>query len=138
MGIHTLEFDVDSFGQAYEAEGLGDLKADLYHGYHARAVLSQANLAAAARLRESATVSRLGMHVTDVYDGLDFHDWGQRETYDCWDDDAFLREHRRDVPGVEVKSKTGRTMITSLGRPWRNNLPVSAGGIVLAGKYTQI
>ena len=42
-----------------------------------------------------------------------YHFWGQKLGYDCWNDDAFVREFLRDNPGCRVKSsgKIGRAHV---------------------------
>ena len=110
-----LEIDWDSFGDELGAQGLRDLMRDIYRGYHARAVVSEVNQQLAAKRLQDARVSPLGMHVDMTVDALDFHYWATREGPECWGDDQFIREKKRDVPATAVKASTGRTMITVPG-----------------------
>jgi len=44
-------------------------------------------------------------------DAYSYHYWGQRLSYDCWQDPSFLREFERDNPHARVKC--GGTRIQS-------------------------
>ncbi|MDB4312096.1 hypothetical protein N9937_01570 [bacterium] len=39
-----------------------------------------------------------------------YHYWGQRLGYECWNDEAFVREFKRDNPIVVVKSRSRKIM----------------------------
>lgn len=41
-----------------------------------------------------------------------YHYWGQRLGYDCWKDDAFMREYLRDNPYARVQNRARRLTVT--------------------------
>jgi hypothetical protein len=45
-----------------------------------------------------------------------YHYWGQREGYQCWEDDDFKRKYLRDVPEARVKSRTANPTVLVPGR----------------------
>lgn len=46
-----------------------------------------------------------------MIDPISYHYWGQRLGYECWEDDAFRREYRRDNPSSRIKTLS-RIMFT--------------------------
>ena len=40
-----------------------------------------------------------------------FHYWGQRLGYECWDDEQFKKEFKRDNPEVAVRNYAKKTVV---------------------------
>ena len=72
-----------------------------------------------ARDRERRPIGNDGAHEMRVH-AKSFHYWGGRLGYDCWNDDGFKREYRRDVPESRVKVRTVRASSTLALAPEEN------------------
>jgi len=40
-----------------------------------------------------------------------YHYWGQRLGYECWDDETFKKEFKRDNPEVAVRNYAKKTVV---------------------------
>lgn len=77
---------------------------------------------AAVRQRQAArelgtdrkAVEGLGRPRLEV-DTFAYHYWGQRLGYQCWRDEAFLREFERDNPDCRVQSRGTREIQVGYG-----------------------
>ena len=110
---HIFQLDEDSLGVTEGLEGLEKLKTDLARGFYAKAILSEATMAAEKAALESAPlITNAGnYHPKAVIAGEAYHYWGQRLGYDCWNDKAFVEEFLRDNPESKVNAKMSKTTI---------------------------
>jgi hypothetical protein len=115
MHDSSMLIDLDSFARHMGTEELNKFLKELHWGVHARQVTS--HFRQQHHAREAA-----GQHGTDalgecttVIDASAFHFWGQREGYECWDDDTFLKEIRRDNPATRVRTAAQKTTIVIPG-----------------------
>ena len=76
----------------------------LYHKLQEQASCAQREADSIAKSRvQYRSMNGLGSLTTRVPADA-FHFWGQKLGYQCWSDKAFLREYRRDNPGLAMKS----------------------------------
>jgi hypothetical protein len=50
-----------------------------------------------------------------VVNGADYHWWGQRLGYECWEDEEWIREYERDNPECRVRGKMANARVVN---PW--------------------
>ena len=102
-----------------EIPELGEYSAgvieELRTGQLLKQELAEADSRRAAALgRERFEIPGVG-HVTLSVPGLAWHYWGQREGYECWDDDggreSFCAQFRRDNPQCAVKWKPRKVTV---------------------------
>lgn len=110
-----IDLDWDSIGDEIGGAGLRDLMHDIHRGYQARAVVSGLNQALAAKQFKNAGIGPDGMRVDMTVDAMNFHYWSIREGLECWSDDQFCEETKRDTPGTAVHARSNRTVFTSAG-----------------------
>lgn len=103
--------DLESFAQNMGSEELREFLHELHWGTHARQVTAHFRQRGHARALEGVqAIDGLGAPTTTI-DATVFHYWGHRLGYECWDDNQFLHEMRRDNPDTRVLAAAGKTMI---------------------------
>jgi hypothetical protein len=103
--------DLDSFARNMGSGELSEFLHELHWGTHARQVTAHFRQRQHARALDGVrAVDGLGAPTTTI-DATVFHYWGQRLGYQCWDDDQFLREMRRDNPETRVRAEASKAMI---------------------------
>ena len=113
---HVLKIDQSSLARSFGMDGLREFHQELRWGNHVEHVLSHKRQEEGARdLHGSAggTVRRLkgiGEAKLNV-DAQVYHYWGQRLGYECWGDEQFLREFRRDNPACRVNTRADKVTI---------------------------
>jgi len=117
---HLIEIDADSLQEIEGRQAFENLLADLNRGFMAQVVVAQAQVRAEKAALEAAPIvtTEGNLRPVAVLNGPDYHYWGQRLGYDCWNDDQFVREYLRDNPDSRVKAKSARTTILNpFGQP---------------------
>lgn len=117
---HLLQIDEESLRQAHSRDAMEKLLADMARGHYARAVLSaNAVRQEVEEINAAPLVTNEGnMRPRCVIAGEDFHYWGQRLGYSCWDDPTFLREYERDNPDCRVNAKMANaSVLNQWGQP---------------------
>lgn len=114
---HLIELDEETINEIEGRQGFERLIGDLNRGFYAQAVLSEAAVRKEKAELEAAPLvtSEGSLRPKAVIAGPDYHYWGQRLGYDCWNDQAFVREYLRDNPDSRVNAKLARTTIVN---PW--------------------
>lgn len=79
--------------------------------------LRQHKIALATQRIERAGIEGLG-EMTMRVDPTSYHYWGQRLGYDCWSDEQFCREFRRDNETVRVRNRARKTTVVA---GWEGN-----------------
>lgn len=115
-----LEVDWESFASAFGREGMQTIMSGITDAWRVKEVLVEVKQRqAAARMRDTHFTEALGeCHM--VVAPSAYHYWGQRLGYECWQDDQFVREFKRDNPEARVK-QTARnpTILNQWGAPAR-------------------
>jgi hypothetical protein len=73
----------------------------------------QREIAAASAALEAAYFDGLGECHMRLDPEVFFH-WIRKEGKDCWNDQNFIREFKRDNPGVRVPNRSRKTQIVRL------------------------
>ena len=107
--------DLDSFARHMGTEELNKFLRELHRGVHARQVTSHFRQEHHARASAGQVATDALGECTTVIDASAFHYWGAREGYDCWNDDTFLKEIRRDNPATRVRTAAQKTTILMPG-----------------------
>lgn len=107
---------LEDFRAQFGAEVVDRVVEDVARGVHAqkRLVMQQkAQIAEACRQVEAAAIGEIGLRPALNIPTVEYHYWGQRLGYQCWDDDAFLREWARDNPQfvVPLAKKTNSIIV---------------------------
>ena len=114
---HLIEIDEETLKEIEGRQAYENLLGDLNRGFMAQVVLAQAGVRAEKAALESAPIVDTdgNYRPVAVLNGPDFHYWGQRLGYECWDDPEFLREYLRDNPDSRVNAPLAKTTILN---PW--------------------
>lgn len=114
---HLIQVDEESLRQNEGQEAFNRLVGDLNRGFHAQAVLSLSQVRRdKAELEAAPLITTEGnLRPKAVISGPDYHYWGQRLGYDCWNDPQFVREYLRDNPDSRVNPKMANASIVN---PW--------------------
>ena len=86
--------------------GLGvALERELRLGFQLEKTQAEARQRDIGRVNQEAVKSVEGLGSLEArIDSSAYHYWGQREGYDCWQDNQFQKEFLRDNPQSKVKS----------------------------------
>lgn len=114
---HLIELDEEALKEIEGLQAYEQLLADLNRGFMAQVVLAQASVRAEKAALEAAPLitTEGNYRPLAVLNGPDFHYWGQRLGYECWDDPEFVREYLRDNPDSRVNARMANTTIVN---PW--------------------
>lgn len=109
---------MDSFARELGVASLHECLGELHRGTYARQVTAHFRQAEhAANMRGAMGIEGIGQ-ADMVIDPTAFHFWGARVGYECWDDEEFLREFKRDNPDTRVRGAARKTtIINQWGRP---------------------
>jgi len=102
-----------SLTQTFGAEFVEDFCRTIRDEERAKTELvysSQQRVAAATRRLESHWMDGLGECHMRLDPEVFFH-WVRKEGRECWNDQNFLREFKRDNPEVIVRSRSRKTMV---------------------------
>lgn len=121
-GPYLIEVDEESLRRREGAAGFQRLLDDLNRGFYARAILAEASVRAeVAALEAAPLVTNEGnLRPRVCVSGVDFHYWGQRKGYECWEDDEFVREYERDNPECRVNPRMANARVVVPGRLGRD------------------
>lgn len=114
---HLIEVDADTLREIEGRQAFESLVADMNRGFMAQVVLSQAQVRAEKAALEAAPLitNEGNLRPKAVINGPDYHYWGQRLGYECWNNEEFVREYLRDNPDSRVNAKMARATILN---PW--------------------
>lgn len=114
---HLIELDEETIHEIEGRQGFEKLLGDLNRGFYAQVVLSEAAVRKEKAELEAAPLvtSEGNWRPKAVISGPDYHYWGQRLGYDCWNDPQFVKEYLRDNADSRVNAKLARTTIVN---PW--------------------
>lgn len=123
---HLIEVDEDTLKEIEGRQGYEALMADLNRGFMAQVILAQTQVRKRKAELEAAPLvtSEGNWRPKAVINGPDYHYWGQRLGYECWDDPEFVREYLRDNPDSRVNAPMANTRILN---PWGR--PALQGGL---------
>lgn len=110
-------------------DGRMSLLDDLRGGIHARAVLSEIQLARNAKHRgeHSVACGDIEMRLTHVMHGAGFHRLAEQEgTYECWDDEGFINYGPRKESDVRVKYTPRTTSLLVQGFAFKGSTRLNA------------
>ena len=124
---NLLDIDMESFARELGMESLHECLGELHRGTHARQVTAHFRQAEHARnLHGAVGIDGIGQ-VDMVIDPTVFHYWGARLGYDCWEDEEFLQEFKRDNPDARVRGAARRvTILNQWGRDAREDAAACA------------
>lgn len=106
----------EAFGHEVVDNALKEM-ADEQFAAHRMEMLQAARMAQANRTPTDRAVGAAGLRpILDIPE-FDFHYWGLRLGYECWDDKEFVREYQRDNPSlVPVLEKKTNSIIVPATR----------------------
>lgn len=85
---------------------IGEIKKELVRGFDFErntAELRQRQVAGSINTQPHVPIEGVGRCIARIDAGA-FHYWGQRETYECWEDRKFVKEFIRDNESVRVNN----------------------------------
>jgi hypothetical protein len=122
---HLIEVDEETLREIEGRQAFENLVADMNRGFMAQVVVAQAQVRRdRAHLESAPLVTNEGnLRPKAVINGPDYHYWGQRLGYECWDDPTFVNEYLRDNPESRVNAKMAQTSILNpWGKPFQPGL----------------
>lgn len=103
----------ESLAECIPPHLLREVERELIRGFDMQRVRATAEAKQSAYFRNQAEAHSIdGIGQLDMQIPLDaFHYWGQRLGYECWDDETFKREFKRDNPEVAVRNYAKKTVV---------------------------